>query len=163
MAVLSASATAVQAQAHPKHPPPVTLASLQKLMIAENKATQAQLASLFSQLTNLRSQVSAVESKATNGDAQLAAITPIVQSITQRLYDTCALTSDLWSRSFPDFTGQNGQAWTQTGAAQTSSSVLQEEDILRCYSAAASANGGGIHGILPSNARVDDTYTATPP
>ena len=50
----------------------------------------------------------------------MTAITPVVHTIAERLYDTCALTSDLWGRSFPDNYGQSGHAWAQTATEATS-------------------------------------------
>jgi hypothetical protein len=167
------------AKSHSKGP---TLASLSKTVSSDYTATSKQLGVIESDLVALKTSVAAVSSNASaantnasaaNANASAAssavtAITPVVHTIAERLYDTCALTSDLWSRSFPDFDGQDGTAWTESGSNELSSlatALLLPRGLGRCYALHASVDEGDPQtgGALPPDVNPDDSWTATAP
>jgi hypothetical protein len=162
--VVAPQYASAKGKTHSKEP---TLASLSKTLSSDYKATQAQLSVIESDLAGLKTSVGAVSSNAsaanTNAsaaDSAVSAITPVVHTIAERLYDTCALTSDLWGRSFPDADGQTGGSWTETIEDQTGDEFVLAEDLGRCYKADSEENGGQAGGILPAGAEPDDAWDA---
>jgi hypothetical protein len=115
----------------------------------------AQVGSLQTQLNNFASVTSATASSsaaiAKTADTTLS----IVQSSAERLYDTCALTSDLWFRSFPL---GNAPAWTGDQAEEQTNQIDENVDLERCYQSGAQASA---FGVLPPAAAPDDLYDST--
>jgi hypothetical protein len=153
------------AKSHSKSP---TLTSLSKAISSDYSATNKQLGVIESDLASLKTSVAAVSSNAsaanTNANAAssaVTAITPVVHTIAERLYDTCALTSSIWARSYPDLEGQSA-AFTINAADDVLSALL---DVNRCYAADAqydtSDPEGG--GDLLSTDNPDDSWTAKAP
>jgi hypothetical protein len=148
-----------------------TLTSVDKTVVADFKATDATLSSIEGQLNALKSSVAAVSTNvaavsttAAAANAGLSTITPVVHTIAERLYNTCALTSSMWARSFPDPEGATGTAaWTTSIGYETEGSPLL--DVERCYSAGALANESNPDdgGILNAAFDADDSWTAKGP
>jgi outer membrane murein-binding lipoprotein Lpp len=142
-------------------------------------AVQAQLTQEASKLATLNATVAALQAGvstatsdagqaqtlAASANAQLTALTPIVKSTAERVYDTCGLTSDLWQRSFPSQSGNGATAWTQTVSSEANDgNVFNAEALGRCYSTDANAMESIIGaGIIPQGFSVDDAFTAPVP
>jgi hypothetical protein len=173
--VVAPQYASAKGKTHSKGP---TLASLAKSISSDYKATNTQLGMIESDLAGLKTSVAAVSSNASaantnasaaNANASAAssavtAITPVVHTIAERLYDTCALTSSLWARSFPDPEGENGAAaWTTSVGFEIEGSPLA--DVKRCYADAALVNESYPYegGILTAAFDPDDSWTATGP
>ena len=135
-------------------------------------ALQGSLSSVQSSLTSLQSGVTSATSDAAQAQTassqatqQLTTLTPIVKSTAERLYDTCALTSDIWQRSFPNVSGNGATAWTQSAASETVESQFYPVNaVARCYATDADLAAGVIAGgVLLPGVSPDDVFTAPVP
>ncbi len=81
--------------------------------------------------------------------------------VIERLYDTCALTSSLWARSFSDIEEQ-ATAWTAKAENQGLAVAI---DLSRCYASGADYDGTtpADWGVLFPGVNPDDSWTATAP
>jgi hypothetical protein len=119
---------------------------------------QANLSALQTSLGGVAANASQTQTEVARDDSTLTTLTPIVTGITQRLYDTCALTSDLWQRSFAN---GGDAAWVAAAGGLTEAEGV--EALERCYSEDAGYNGTLLAGILPSNAKTSDPFAGSAP
>jgi hypothetical protein len=111
--------------------------------------------------TQLSGDTSSLQGAIGAANSTLSALSPVIKSSAERLYDTCALTSSLWQRSFPNEDGGTSAFTTSLHdeALSNGDAILARD---RCYSAPAVVTGSEFGGIIPSGSNPDDLYTATP-
>jgi hypothetical protein len=168
VAVVVTQVVAPQYASAKSHSNGPTLASLSKTIGSDYKATNKQLGAIESDLSALKTSVAAVSSNASAADTNanaassaVTAITPVVHTIAERLYDTCALTSSIWARSYPDLEGQSA-AFTVNSADDVLAALL---DVDRCYASGAEYNTSTPQdgGDLIDADNPDASWTATAP